>query len=167
MPASVDLKSQAQLSVMRKAGVIVWEILQEMAAMGEAGASTFEIDRMAEARTKEKGARPAVQGGVPRDFPASVCISINEEVVHGIPSKKRVLRAGDLLKLDFGVILDGLFADSAVTVPVGQVSAEGQRLIDVTRSAMHQGIAKMAPDNRLHDIGHAVQTHVEAARFSV
>jgi methionyl aminopeptidase len=165
MSLPIDLKSQSQLTTMRKAGRIVWEVLQEMAGAAQAGVSTLEIDRLGEARTREKGAIPAFKGY--RGFPASVCISLNQEVVHGIPSKKRKLQSGDLLKLDFGVILDGLFGDSAITVPVGEISAEAQKLIDVTRESMHRGIAMMQPDKRLHDIGHAVQAHVEAAGFSV
>ncbi len=165
MSGAVDLKSQSQLGIMRQAGKIVWEILQEMAQAAEVGTSTLEIDRLAERRIREKGAQPAFKGY--RGFPASVCISLNNEVVHGIPSRKRKLAAGDLVKLDFGVIFEGLFADSAITVPVGKISEDAQRLVDVTREAMHRGIAMMLPDKRLHDIGHAVQSHVEAAGFSV
>lgn len=165
MSATIDLKSQAQLATMRRAGVIVWEVLQEMAAAASVGTTTFEIDRLGEARTREKGAVPAFKGY--RGFPASVCISLNQEVVHGIPSKKRVLRAGDLVKLDFGVIVDGMFADSAITLPVGDVSEEAQRLIDVTRESMHRGIAMMTAAHRLHDVGHAVQGCAEAEGFSV
>jgi len=161
----VDLKSRDQLDTMRRAGKIVWEILQELSRTAQPGATTLDLDRLAETRTREKGALPAFKGY--RGFPASVCISLNQEVVHGIPSKKRVLREGDLLKLDFGVVLGGLFADSAITVPVGPIAAEAQRLIDVTRESMHRGIAQMTAEHRLHDIGHAVQSFVEGADFSV
>ncbi len=165
MSGNVDLKSRDQLDTMRRAGRIVWEILQEMAVAAQPGATTLEIDRLAEQRTREKGALPAFKGY--KGFPASVCISLNQEVVHGIPSKKRVLRQGDLVKLDFGVVVDGLFADSAITVPVGPVAPEAQRLIDVTRESMHRGISQMSAEHRLHDIGHAVQAYVEEAGFSV
>jgi len=165
MSGVVDLKSRDQLDTMRRAGLIVWEILQEMAVAAQPGATTLEIDRLAELRTREKGALPAFKGY--KGFPASVCISLNQEVVHGIPSKKRVLRQGDLVKLDFGVVVDGLFADSAITVPVGPIAPEAQRLVDVTRESMHRGIAKMTAEHRLHDIGHAVQAYVEEADFSV
>ena len=162
---SPELKGAAELAVMRRAGRVVWEIIQEMAGAARPGTTTEEIDRLAERLIAEKGATPAFKGY--RGFPGCVCISLNEEVVHGIPSPTRVIRNGDLVSLDFGVILDGYYADSAVTVPVGTVVPEAQRLIDVTRAAMHAGIAAMRPGNRLHDIGHAVQELVEGAGFSV
>ncbi len=162
---SPQLKSSADLTVMRRAGRIVWEILQEMAAAARPGSTTGQIDRLAERLIAEKGAEPAFKGY--RGFPGCVCISLNDEVVHGIPSDKRVIREGDLVSLDFGVVVDGFFADSALTVPVGVVSEEARRLIDVTRASMHAGIAAMRPGNRLHDIGHAVQQYVEGHGFSV
>ena len=163
--SSPELKAAADIAVMQRAGLIVWEILQEMGRGAKPGVTTRELDELAERRIREKGARPAFKGY--RGFPGCVCISINEEVVHGIPSPRRALREGDLVSLDFGVIVDGFYADSAITVPVGRVSPEAQRLIDVTRASMHEGIAQMLPGKRLHDVGHAVQAHVEAAGFSV
>jgi methionyl aminopeptidase len=168
--SEVELKGAAELSVMRQAGRIVWEILEEMARFAQPGATTAEIDRLAEARIREKGAKPAFKGykgSGTVSFPSNVCISINQEVVHGIPSKQRILRDGDIVSLDFGVSFDGFFADSAITVPVGEVSAEAKRLIRVTREAMQRGIAQTRPGHRLHDIGSAVQAHVEANGFSV
>ncbi|HUB05512.1 MAG TPA: type I methionyl aminopeptidase [Myxococcales bacterium] len=162
---SADIKGAAEIELMRRSGRIVWEILQEMAGMARPGVSTFEIDRVAERLIHEKGAKPAFKGY--KGFPACVCISINEEVVHGIPSKKRLLRDGDLLSLDFGVVCEGWYGDSAVTVPVGRVDAQSQKLIDVTRAAMHAGIAAIKPGARLHDIGHAVQALVEKNGFSI
>jgi methionyl aminopeptidase len=159
------LKGSAELATMRRAGRIVWEILQELAQASVPGTTTLELDRLAEARIHEKGSLPAFKGY--RGFPGCVCISINQEVVHGIPDAKRALREGDIVSLDFGVVVDDYFADSAITVPVGRIDPEAQRLIDVTRAAMHLGIAQMNPGNRLHDIGHAVQTHVEQAGFSI
>ncbi len=168
--SDVELKGASELAVMRKAGRIVWEILVEMAGLAQPGVNTAEIDRLAEARIREKGAKPAFKGykaGGTVAFPSNVCISINQEVVHGIPSRQRILREGDIVSLDFGVSYDGFFADSAITVPVGEVSDEAKRLIRVTREAMHKGIAQSRPGNRLHDIGNAVQAHVEANGFSV
>ncbi len=163
--SSAELKSAADLEKMRRAGRVVWEILQEMAGMAQPGVSTWDIDRVAERLIHEKGARPAFKGY--KGFPACVCISVNEEVVHGIPSKKRLLQGGDVLSLDFGVVLDGWYGDSAVTVPVGRIEPQAQRLIDVTRASMHAGIAAIRPGARLHDIGHAVQSLVEKAGFSI
>jgi len=168
--SEVELKGAAELVTMRQAGRIVWEILQEMAQLVQPGTTTAEIDRLAEARIHEKGAKTAFKGYKGAGdvaYPSNVCISINQEVVHGIPSKQRVLREGDIVSLDFGVSYEGFYGDSAITVPVGKVSAEAERLIRVTREAMHQGIAQMRAGNRLHDIGHAVQAHVEAHGFSV
>ena len=162
---SIELKSASEIAVMQRAGIIVWEILQEMARAATPGVSTLEIDELSEELIYKKGAKPAFKGY--RGFPGCVCISLNEEVVHGIPSKKRVLSDGDIVSLDFGVVLDGFFGDSAITVPVGEVSQAAKRLIDVTRASMHAGIAAMLPGNRLHDIGHAVQEHVERHGFSV
>ena len=168
--SDVELKGAAELAAMRRAGQIVWEILDEMARMAQPGASTAEMDRLAEARIYEKGAKPAFKGykaGGTVAFPSSVCISINQEVVHGIPSNTRILREGDIVSLDFGVSFNGYFGDSAITVPVGKVSPEAERLIRVTREAMHRGIAQTREGNRLHDIGAAVQAHVEANGFAV
>jgi methionyl aminopeptidase len=162
---SIELKSAAEIAVMERAGIVVWEILQEMAKAAKPGVSTLEIDELSEGLIRQKGAKPAFKGY--RGFPGCVCISLNEEVVHGIPSKKRVLRDGDIVSLDFGVVVDGFYGDSAITIPVGNVSPAAQRLIDVTRASMHAGIAAMLPGNRLHDIGHAVQQHVESHGFSV
>jgi methionyl aminopeptidase len=160
-----QLKGAEEIALMRRAGRVVWEILQEMAGMAKPGVSTLDIDRVAERLIREKGAKPAFKGY--KGFPACVCISVNEEVVHGIPSKKRILRDGDILSLDFGVVLDGWYGDSAITVPVGRIEPQAQRLIDVTRAAMHAGIEAIQPGARLHDIGHAVQALVERNGFSI
>jgi methionyl aminopeptidase len=168
--SEVELKGARELATMRQAGNIVWEILDEMAQMAQPGQSTAEIDRLAEARIHEKGAVPAFKGykgGGSVAFPSVVCISINNEVVHGIPNQQRVLRDGDIVSLDFGVSYQGFFGDSAITVPVGKISAEAERLIAVTRESLHRGIAQARSGNRLHDIGHAVQAHVEANGFSI
>lgn len=164
-PGGPELKAAAEIAVMERAGRIVWEILQALREAAVPGATTLELDTLAEKLIYEKGATPAFKGY--RGFPGSVCISVNEEVVHGIPSERRALKEGDIVSLDFGVVVGGFYGDSAITVPVGQVSPEAQRLVDVTRQAMHDGIAQMAAGRRLHDIGHAVQERVERAGFSV
>ena len=162
----VDVKSADELARIREAGVIVARVLAELAATAAAGISTLELDRLAEARTREAGAVPAFKGY--HGFPASVCISVNDEVVHGIPSARRLLRDGDVVGLDFGVHHQGFFADSARTVIVGrEPTAATERLVGTTREALERAIAAAVPDGRLGDIGFAVQRHVEARGYSV
>ena len=162
---SVEIKSKDELSLMRDAGRIVSDILDELQKAVAPGVSTWELDQLAEGLIYRKGAKPAFKGYL--GFPACLCASINEEVVHGIPSKKRKLKEGDLMKLDFGVVYKGFYGDSARTIPVGKVSAEAKKLIDATREGLMQGIAAMLVTNRLHAIGHAVQSYVERQGFSV
>lgn len=150
---------------MREAGRIVSEILDELEKAVAPGVTTWDLDALSEKLIYQKGARPAFKGY--HGFPACLCASVNDEVVHGIPSKRRKLREGDLMKLDFGVAYRGYFGDSARTVLVGKVSVEAQALVNTTREALHKGIQAMVPGNRLGDIGHAVQRHVEARGFSV
>ena len=126
----ISLKSERELDLMRKAGGIVAQILDEMVTMAKPGISTGELDRYAESRCKDLKAMPAFKGY--HGFPATVCISVNDEVVHGIPSTKRVLKDGDIVGLDFGVSYDGWFGDSARTVAVGKIAPEAQKLLDVT-----------------------------------
>ncbi|MBN1205618.1 MAG: type I methionyl aminopeptidase [Myxococcaceae bacterium] len=163
--SQVEIKSKDEIALMREAGRIVCEILDELEKAVAPGVTTWELDALAEKLIYEKGARPAFKGYL--GFPCCLCASINEEVVHGIPSKKRKLAQGDLMKLDFGVVYRGFFGDSARTVPVGKVSAEAQALVEATRQALEKGIAAAVPGNRLGDIGHAVQRHVEARGYSV
>lgn len=163
--STVELKTPDELKIMRDAGRIVFEILEELEKAVAPGVSTWELDQLAESLIYKKGSKPAFKGYL--GFPACLCASINEEVVHGIPSKKRVLKEGDLMKLDFGVVYKGYYGDSARTVPVGKVSAEAQKLIDVTRDSLMKGIAAMVAGNRLGDVGHAVQLKVEQNGFSV
>ncbi|HEY4838060.1 MAG TPA: type I methionyl aminopeptidase [Candidatus Acidoferrales bacterium] len=158
-------KSSAELDTMHRAGLIVWEVLNELRTMVEPGISTLELDKVAERRTAEHKARPAFKGY--RGYPASLCASINQEVVHGIPSGSRKLREGDIISLDFGVELDGYFGDAAVTVPVGKVKPELETLLRVTRESLDHGIEQARVGNRLSDIGSAVQKWVERHGFSV
>ena len=128
------------------------------------------LDRIAEAMCREAGAEPAFlnyMGPAPTPFPASICASINEEVVHGIPSRNRVLKKGEIISIDFGAKYNGFVGDSALTVPVGEVSEEARRLMEVTRAALFAGIETAIPGNRVFDISHAIQTTAEAAGFSV
>jgi methionyl aminopeptidase len=163
------LKSRDEIEHMRAANVIVAEILAELRARVAPGVSTAELDALAEELTRTKGASPAFKGYTVggRVFPASVCISINDEVVHGIPSTRRVLQAGDIVGLDFGVCYRGYFGDSAMTVPVGRVSPEAERLMEVTRAALAAGIEAARAGGHVADISAAVQDTAEEAGYSL
>lgn len=154
---------------MRTASRIVAEILHELKTLVRPGTTTGEIDRVAELLIAKHGAEPAFKGYRVGDqtFPRCICISINDEIVHGIPSERRVLRAGDIVGLDFGVRYRGFFGDSAVTVPVGTPSPEDERLIRITEEALRAGIDKARPGNRMGDVSAAIQQHAEAAGFAV
>jgi methionyl aminopeptidase len=157
-------KSQSEIQKMRRAGMIVAETLRELRAMVAPGISTRELDAYAENRIRSAGAYPTFKGY--RGFPASICASINEEVVHGIPSNRR-LREGDILKIDCGATLDGYVGDAAISVPVGAVAPEVENLMNATRESLFKAIEKMIPGNRLHDVSFAVQEHVEERGYSV
>jgi methionyl aminopeptidase len=161
----IEIRTRDEVSRIREASLIVHDILQEVIRTVAPGVTTAELDRLAEARTRERGAEPAFKGY--HGYPASICISVNEEVVHGIPSARRALREGDIVGLDFGVVHRGYFGDSAYSVPVGKVSAAASRLLDTTREALARGIAAASARNRLGDIGSAVQSYVESHGFSV
>lgn len=150
---------------MRRAGSVVAQILLEISDLVKPGATTADLDLFAQTRTKELGAKPAFKGY--HGFPATLCVSVNEEVVHGIPSKKRILKDGDIVGIDFGVILDGWFGDSARTFPVGKVSHEAEKLLEITEKSLYLGIEQARPGNHLFDIGHAVQNFVESHGYSV
>ena len=158
-------KSRTELEKMHRANVLVAQVLQALEEIIRPGVSTAEMDSLAEEMIRREGAAPAFKGY--HGFPASLCVSINSEVVHGIPSPKRVLREGDIVSLDVGTIVDGFCGDGAVTVPVGEISGEARELLDVTEKALQQGIARVRDGNRVSDIGHAVQQYVEAHGFSV
>jgi methionyl aminopeptidase len=162
----IILKSPDEVAKMRVAGSIVAQTIDTVLAAVEPGVSTADLDVVAETFIRERKATPSFKGY--RGFPASICASLNEEVVHGIPSPKRILKEGDVLSLDFGAIWDGYHADSAVTVFVGEPpSAEAEKLVRVTEEALEAGISQIRPGGRLSDISHAVQQVVEGAGFSV
>ena len=163
------LKSPDEIERMRRSSGIVAEILAEIASRVRPGVTPGELDAVAEELTRKKGAKPAFKGYVVggRTFPASICISVNDEVVHGIPSRDRVLRDGDLVGLDFGVCCDGYFGDAARTVSVGRTSPEAQRLMDVTASSLAAGIEAIRPGAHIADISGAIQDVAEGAGFSL
>ncbi len=162
----ITLKSPREIDTMAAAGKIVADTLALMERSARPGVSTKELDRQAEEFIRSHpGARPSFKGLY--DFPATLCTSINCEVVHGIPSAKRVLKEGDLISVDVGVQLEGLHADSAATFPVGSVPPEAQRLLQVTKDALAAGIAQAKAGNHVGDIGHAVQQVAESAGYSV
>jgi methionyl aminopeptidase len=163
------LKSKDEIDKMRRANSIVAEILAEVRSRVRAGVTTAELDALAEERTLAAGARPAFKGYAVggRVFPASICISINDEVVHGIPSARRALRDGDIVGLDFGVCFQGYFGDAAMTVPVGKVASEAERLMEITQAALAAGIDVVRPGSHVADISAAVQDAAEAAGYSV
>jgi len=161
----ITCRSQAEIERMRVANQLVAGILAELAAEVAPGVTTAELDRLAERLVRDAGAEPAFKGY--RGYPATLCASVNEEVVHGIPSAKRVLREGDIISLDMGVRIGGFYGDSALTVPVGAVSAGAQTLLRVTLESLERGIAVVRVGARLSDVGHAVQQWVEAHGFSI
>ncbi len=161
----IVLKSAAELEKMHRAGLIVWDVLDSLRQMVAPGVTTLDLETFAARRTAEHGARAAFKGY--RGFPCTLCTSVNNEVVHGIPSARRTLREGDVVSIDYGVELDGYYADAAVTIPVGRVAPEVERLLTATRDALDRAIAQMIPGNRLSDVGAAVQQTVEPLGFSV
>src|SRR5262249_4294389 len=168
-PGMILLKSPDEIERMRRSSAIVAEILAAVASRVRPGVTTGELDTLAEELTRKKGAKPAFKGYVVggRTFPASICISVNDEVVHGIPSRDRVLRDGDLVGLDFGVCCDGYFGDAARTVSVGRTSPEARRLMDVTAASLAAGIEAIRPGAHIADISGAIQDVAEGAGFSL
>lgn len=160
----ITLKSKREIEIMRDASRIVGEILQELRPLCQVGVTTGKLDQLAEEKTVKRGAQPAFKGY--RGFPRTLCTSINHEVVHGIPGK-RELREGDILGLDFGVIYQGYYGDSAITVPIGSVAPELDKLLRVTEECLYLGIEQMVPGNHLADISRAIQTHAESHGYSL
>jgi len=158
-------RSEAELEKMHQANMLVVQVLDELSESLEPGMTTADLDRIAERSIRQAGAEPAFKGY--RGFPATLCVSINDEVVHGIPSSKKVIREGDLVSLDLGSVVEGFYGDGAVTVAVGEISESLKKLIEVTETALYKGIEAMKVGNRVSDIGHAVQSYVEGQGFSV
>jgi methionyl aminopeptidase len=157
-------KSASEIERMRAANALVADVLAELATLVQPGVTTEELDVAAEKLVRDAGAEPAFKGY--RGYPSTLCASVNEQVVHGIPSSRR-LADGDIISLDMGVKLNGFFGDTAVTVPVGRVGDDVLRLLRVTQEALARGIGQVRLGGRVSDIGHAIQTHVEANGFSV
>ena len=160
----IILKTPDEIAVMAKASRVVAEALAVVKNAVKPGITTDELDRLAEAEIRARGAIPAFKGY--RNYPKTLCASVNEQVVHGIPSK-RALKEGDIIGLDLGAIVGGFYGDSAVTVPVGRIEDKTATLVRVTEESLALGIEQATVGNRLSDISHAVQRHVEAAGFSV
>ncbi len=164
-------KSPEDLEKMRRAGLLVWKVLAALEAMVEEGVTTLDLEKAAERMIREAGARPAFKGyhaGMAgAAYPFVLCASVNEEVVHGMPSARRALKKGDIVSIDTGVLLDGFYGDAAITVPVGDAGPEAARLIQVTREALDLGAAQMRPGNRLADVSGAIERHVVENGFSV
>ncbi len=160
----IILKAPWELEILRRANRLVAATLRELADRTLPGATTLDLDRFAEGYLRERGAQPAFKGY--RDYPFTLCTSVNEAVVHGFPST-RPLQAGDILSLDMGAVVDGYYGDAAVTLPVGQISAAAERLLRVTRECLDRGVRAAQPGGRLADISHAVQSHAEGNGFSV
>ena len=161
----INLKSAREIEIMKGASRIVAEILLELRENCRAGATTADLDRIAYDLTLKNKAIPAFKGY--RGYPASLCVSVNEEVVHGIPSPKKVLKAGDVVGLDFGVIYDGYYGDAAMTVPIGQISPELQNLLDITEQSLYRAIEQAIPGNSLSDLSAAVQRLADANNYGI
>ena len=164
-------KNTAELEKMRAAGMLVYKVLDTLKKMVGEGVSTYDLEVAAEKMIAEGGARPAFKGytnaAAGTKFPYVLCTSVNDEIVHGMPSQKRILKSGDIVSIDTGVQLNGYYGDSAITVPVGEISEETRRLIEVTRESLEMAIDKVRPGNRLFDICGTVERHVTAHGFSV
>jgi len=161
----IVLKSEREIGLMRKGGHILADVVELIRGFAKPGMSTLEVDEEVEAFIREQGAVPAFKGY--RGFPATVCISINEEVVHGIPSAHRRMKEGDIVGFDLGCIVDGYYADCAVTLAFGDIPPRVQELLDVTRGSLEQAIGECRPGRRLSDVSHAVQKHIEPHGFGI
>jgi methionyl aminopeptidase len=163
---AIVCKSATEIEKMRRSGRIVREVLDHVRSLVTPGATTMELERAAEKKMKDLGAKPAFKGYY--DYPCVLCTSVNEEIVHGIPSDKRVLNKGDIVSVDCGVVLDGYYGDAAITVPVGDdIKPELQKLLEVTEKSLYRAIEATRIGNAVGDVGAAVQEYVEANGFSV
>jgi methionyl aminopeptidase len=164
-------KTPAELEKMRRSGLLVWQVLQKLLATAGEGVTTMDLEVAAEKMIADAGARPAFKGyyvpAAGQKYKYVLCTSVNEEVVHGVPSSKRVLKRGDVVSVDTGVYLDGYYGDSAVTLPIGEVSDETRRLLAVTRESLELAIQKAREGNRLFDVCGTVEQHVVSNGFSV
>jgi len=160
----ITIRTQKEIEIMRKSNRLVAQVLQKLRGAIKPGITTTELDEIAELSIKEAGAVPAFKGY--RGYPATLCASVNEEVVHGIPGP-RTLREGDIVSLDLGAYLYGYYGDAAITVPVGTINEEAKKLLKVTEEALYRGIEQAKNGNRLFDISHAIQSWVEPFGFSV
>jgi len=161
----IELKTATQIAKLREANLIVADVLETIAATVTAGATTWDLELLARRRLKELGGEPAFLGY--RGYPAVLCTSVNNVIVHGIPRPDVVLKEGDILSVDFGAFKDGWCGDSARTLPIGKISEKAAALIEATRVSLDKAIEQCVPGNRLGDIGWAVQSHVEARGYSV
>jgi methionyl aminopeptidase len=162
---AVVLKSSKEIEKMRRAGQVVREVLELVRSHVRPGATTYDLEKAAEERLRKLGVKAAFKGY--HGFPCVLCTSVNSEVVHGIPSPKRVLREGDIVSVDFGVVVDGYYGDAAITVPVGSIDDNTARLLRTTEASLRAGIAAVRPGATLGDVGAAVQGVVEGQGFSV
>jgi methionyl aminopeptidase len=163
---SIVCKSVSEIEKMRRSGRIVRQVLDSVKEVVAPGVSTMDLERVAERKIRELGAKPAFKGYY--DYPCVLCTSVNNEIVHGIPSERKVLKAGDIVSIDTGVVLDGFYGDAAITVPVGgELTPELQKLVEVTRDSLYRGIEAARIGNSVGDVGAAVQYLVEANGFSV
>lgn len=164
-------RSASELEKMRRSGLLVWEILQKLSEMAGEGVSTWDLEVAADKMVKDAGAKPAFKGyysqAAGTKYPYVLCVSVNAEIVHGMPSPKKVLKSGDIVSIDTGASLSGYYGDSAVTVPVGKVSAETEKLLKVTQESLELAITQVREGNRLFDICGTVERHVVSNGFSV
>ncbi len=163
--SKVVIKNADEILLLQEANQIVADTLSMLEDVVEVGVTTWDLDKLAEDLCSKRKAKPAFKGY--KGFPGSLCVSINEEVVHGIPSRKRKLKQGDILSMDFGVHFKGFYGDSAITVPVGAVGANVERLLDVTEKSLEKGIEQVIAGNRISDISKAIQAYVECNAFSI
>jgi methionyl aminopeptidase len=161
----VILKSSREIEILRQSNRIVAEILAILKEACKPGVSTYDLNRIAEEEAQKRDCHPAFKGYM--KYPASVCTSINHEIVHGIPKKTRILKEGDIISIDFGVIYKGYVGDAALTVPIGTISKKAAELLRVTEESLYKGIEQSRIGNRISDISRAIQSHVEAHGFSV
>src|SRR5581483_4343278 len=164
-------KTAAELEKMRRSGLLVWQILRRLKGLAVEGASTWGLEVVAEKMISAAGARPALKGyyvpAAGEAFKFVLCTSVNSEIVHGMPNPKRVLKNGDIVSIDTGVKLDGYYGDSAITVPIGEVSEQTKKLLRVTQESLELAIDRVRPGNRLFDVCGTVEQHVKANGFSV